>query len=261
MGARSSAMHKLLFIFIFLFELSSGLAIEITELHYDDFQTGQKLRVGHFFGTFDPPHLYHEELMTSIIDALDLDYLIIVPSELPLGKPLASYIKKRLDMLYLVFADHEKIIIPYTWPFSSYPISTQAMRYFSQRTDKVEHIGIMGMDSGAFRNKYAVMFYGLKKWALINDTPFSEVEKLGSFVKKVEVVRLKINTKDTHSKHIRSYMRTENPKIYPGPDVLPIREKVFYYIKETGLYTKRDGIKNAMYRCLIHLMNAAKILK
>ena len=67
----------------------------------------EKIRVGIFGGTFNPPHIGHIESAKSFIDALSLDRLLIIPTLIPPHKETSSNISPtdRLNMCRLAFAD------------------------------------------------------------------------------------------------------------------------------------------------------------
>lgn len=63
----------------------------------------ERMRIGLFGGTFDPPHNGHIHLILSLMEAHRLDRVLIVPALLnPLKPPIAS-VEHRLSMAHLAF--------------------------------------------------------------------------------------------------------------------------------------------------------------
>ena len=88
---------------------SLGARNTIGQLYKNVFNTNRKkMKVGIYFGTFDPIHEGHLEIIKKSIESLKLDEVIIVPNVNPIHK-LPTSIKDRKELIALRIEHEEKI--------------------------------------------------------------------------------------------------------------------------------------------------------
>lgn len=86
-----------------------GARNTVAQLHMNVFNTERKkMKVGVYFGTFDPIHEGHVGIVKKSIEALGLDEVVIVPNVNPIHKKPTA-IKHRNSMIALRIKDEEKI--------------------------------------------------------------------------------------------------------------------------------------------------------
>lgn len=66
-------------------------------------------RIGVFGGTFDPPHVGHRIVAADVLDALELDRLVIVPAARPPHREAVLPAELRLDLARRTFAGDSRI--------------------------------------------------------------------------------------------------------------------------------------------------------
>ena len=66
-------------------------------------------RIGVFGGAFDPPHIGHLVAAQDVIEGLDLDLLLIVPSARPPHREAVLDAEERLSLVRTVFGDDPRI--------------------------------------------------------------------------------------------------------------------------------------------------------
>ena len=72
-----------------------------------------KIRLGIFGGTFNPPHIGHIAAAKAFIDSMNLDQLIIMPAYIPPHKEYLSTVScnDRLNMCNIAFGNLEKTVV------------------------------------------------------------------------------------------------------------------------------------------------------
>ncbi len=70
------------------------------------------MKIAIFGGSFDPPHIGHEKIVTQAIKELDIDKIILVPTFLnPLKERFFAPADKRKEWLEKIFSDLKKVEI------------------------------------------------------------------------------------------------------------------------------------------------------
>lgn len=66
-----------------------------------------------FGGTFNPPHKGHRRLLDAVLQAVDIDKVLVMPSKLPPHKSCAELVAEtdRFNMCALAFGDSEKVTV------------------------------------------------------------------------------------------------------------------------------------------------------
>jgi len=156
-----------------------------------------KPTVAIFGGSFDPPHIGHQQIVQGAIQNLKIDYLLVVPAYLnPFKSFSIASATQRLAWCHTLFDDLEKVIV------SSYEIdegkstpTKQTVKHFN-KVYNVKYL-IIGSDNLdtltkwhqfswlnesitwliATRNTYPVAVKSLKKWEVLNvDIPISSTD-------------------------------------------------------------------------------------
>jgi len=70
--------------------------------------TGRR-RVGVFGGAFDPPHIGHLVVAQDVIDRLELDSLVVVPTARPAHRETMLPGRLRLELAEIAFADADRV--------------------------------------------------------------------------------------------------------------------------------------------------------
>ena len=189
------------------------------------------MKIGLFFGTFNPVHLGHVEIATKILNENFFDQLWVILTPRSPHKN-SNLVKKedRLQMLKLAFKDYEKVLVSdveFRLQEPNYTINT--LKYLNNKFPKYTFSIIMGSDnflkiknwknSSDIKSKYNIYVYPREGF------PFKDImnNKLTVFL---DFPDLKVS-----STHIRSNI-ISNPKDiekYLSP-------KVFRYIKHNSLY-------------------------
>ncbi len=70
------------------------------------------MKIAIFGGSFDPPHIGHEQIVKLILNSLEIDLLFIVPAYLsPFKKKCLLSPKTRLNLIKKLFEDEKKVIV------------------------------------------------------------------------------------------------------------------------------------------------------
>lgn len=88
-----------------------------------------------FGGSFDPPHIGHQQIVEKSIETLDIDALIIVPAYLnPFKTSSLADAQTRLDWCHRLFNDIENVIVDdYEIKEGKSTVTSQSVKHFSQR--------------------------------------------------------------------------------------------------------------------------------
>lgn len=197
------------------------------------------MRIGLYGGTFDPIHLGHLIVMENVINFMDLDRIIILPSSNPPHKKdkKITDVNTRVEMVSQAIKDNDKIIL------STFESTDQIVRYthdtikyFTDSLKGHEIFYIMGEDSFMTIDTWKNYKYILDSNIIV----FSRegVEPNSKLVKKVEQVKkdnpniflinsLSINISSTL---IRSLVREGKSIKYL------VKDEVDYIIKQRNLY-------------------------
>jgi len=113
-----------------------------------------KPKVAIFGGSFDPPHLGHQELVQKALEILDIDLLLLVPSYLnPFKNSSLASSQQRLKWCHTLFDPINKVCVKdYEVKQGKSTFTSQSVKFFKQNYD-VRYL-IIGADNLA----------SLKKW-------------------------------------------------------------------------------------------------
>jgi len=188
------------------------------------------VRVGIYGGTFNPPHIGHEEAVKTAALQLGLDKLIIVPSGIPPHKPLppgTACAKDRLLMAQNAFgglANTEISDIEITSTSPSYTVDT--VQIISQKYPNAELFLLCGTD----------MFLSLESWKGFNT--LTKLVTAAVFARdendRQSIAKFTAHLNDTYSKGCviidNEVVSISSSKLR---EMLPKREG-FGYIKDTN---------------------------
>ena len=174
-------------------------------------------RIGYFGGTFDPPHMGHRKIISSIIRQYEIDQLWVIPTSInPLksNRPILST-QSRWDMCKLTFSDMPNLMLSdiEIWNTgNSYTID--ALRKIKNYTNQKIKLFI-GSD----------VFFYIDKWKNIQDiiyladivviqrkgeSDWSDVDKARIGKYNAELIDLKIP--EISSSDIRTKLKGESTK-------------------------------------------------
>lgn len=194
------------------------------------------MRIGLYGGTFDPIHLGHLIVMENVINYMNLDRIIILPSSNPPHKKdkKITNVNTRVEMVSEAIKDNDKIIL------STFESTDQVVRYthdtikyFTDSLKGHEIFYIMGEDSFMTIDTWKNYKYILDSNIIV----FSRegIDSESQFVEKVRkdnpniflVNSLSINISSTL---IRSLVKDEKSIKYL------VKDEVAYIIKQRNLY-------------------------
>lgn len=197
------------------------------------------MRIGLYGGTFDPIHLGHLIVMENVINYMNLDRIIILPSSNPPHKKdkKITEVNTRVEMVSEAIKDNDKIIL------STFESTDQVIRYthdtikyFTDSLKGHEIFYIMGEDSFMTIDTWKNYKYILDSNIIV----FSRegIDPESQLVEKVKKVRkdnpniflinsLSINISSTL---IRSLVKNEKSIKYL------VKDGVDYIIKQRNLY-------------------------
>lgn len=145
------------------------------------------MKIGVFGGTFNPPHLGHENILKQSILKLNLDLVLVIPNNIPSHKKLPKNTAKtlnRLEMTEIMCQNIEKAqvsTIEIDMGGESYTIKT--LEKILQKYEKCEIFLIIGSDS----------FIDFEKWR--------EFEKILS-LSTIVVLKRDLNEDLCHTKSV-----------------------------------------------------------
>lgn len=197
------------------------------------------MKIGLYGGTFDPIHLGHLIVMENVINYMNLDRIIILPSSNPPHKKdkKITDVNTRVEMVSEAIKDNDKIIL------STFESTDQVVRYthdtikyFTDSLKGHEIFYIMGEDSFMTIDTWKNYKYILDSNIIV----FSRegIDSESRLVEKVKKVRkdnpniflinnLSINISSTL---IRSLVKDEKSIKYL------VKDEVAYIIKQRNLY-------------------------
>ncbi|WP_265236630.1 nicotinate (nicotinamide) nucleotide adenylyltransferase [Anaerococcus sp. NML200574] len=197
------------------------------------------MRIGLYGGTFDPIHLGHLIVMENVINYMNLDRIIILPSSNPPHKKdkKITEVNTRVEMVSEAIKDNDKIIL------STFESTDQVIRYthdtikyFTDSLKEHEIFYIMGEDSFMTIDTWKNYKYILDSNIIV----FSRegIDPHSKLVDKVKNIRkdnpniflvnsLSINISSTL---IRSLVKDEKSIKYL------VKDEVDYIIKQRNLY-------------------------
>lgn len=195
------------------------------------------MKIGLFGGTFDPIHLGHLIVMENVLNIMNLDKIIILPSSNPPHKQDKDKtdVKLRVDMVKKAIKNNNRIILS-TFEANSNEViySYQTINYFKEKYLTDEFYYVMGEDS----------FMNIESWKNYKDLlkenlivfARSSIDSQSSLVKKVKetnkenihlINNLNINISSTL---IRNLLRNGKSIRYL------VTDDVYDFIMENRLY-------------------------
>ena len=120
------------------------------------------MKLAIFGGSFDPPHIGHKNIITSALNHLDIDKLVIMPTFLnPFKSEVFAPATKRLEWLEMMCQDLDKVEVSSFEINQNEPSFTiNTIKHFEKSAEKVYFI--IGADN----------LYYLEKWH-----KFDEIDK------------------------------------------------------------------------------------
>ena len=195
------------------------------------------MKIGLFGGTFDPIHLGHLIVMENVLNIMNLDKIIILPSSNPPHKQDKDKtdVKLRVDMVKKAIKNNNRIILS-TFEANSNEViySYQTINYFKEKYPTDEFYYVMGEDS----------FMNIESWKNYKDLlkenlivfARSSIDSQSSLVKKIKetnkenihlINNLNINISSTL---IRNLLRNGKSIRYL------VTDDVYDFIMENRLY-------------------------
>ncbi|MBT8230010.1 MAG: nicotinate-nucleotide adenylyltransferase [Bacteroidia bacterium] len=191
------------------------------------------MKVGLYFGSFNPVHVGHMIIANYMINYTDMDaiWMVLSPHNPLKKKSTLANDYDRLHLLNLAIDDHDKIRssdIEFGLPRPSYTIDT--MTYLEEKYPKHEFCLIMGGDNLSSFHKWKNYELLLKRYSIyIYKRPLFELNELINHphVHVCEAPLLQIS-----SSTIRQMIRDKKSIRYLVPD------KVFEYLRDYPVYEK-----------------------
>lgn len=197
------------------------------------------MKIGLYGGTFDPIHLGHLIVMENVMNFMDLDKIIILPSSNPPHKKdkKITDVNTRVEMVSEAIKDNDKIILS-TFESTDQVVryTHETIKYFTDSLKGHEIFYIMGEDSFMTIDTWKNYKYILDSNIIV----FSRegIDSESELVEKVKKVRkdnpniflinnLNINISSTL---IRSLVKDEKSIKYL------VKDEVAYIIKQRNLY-------------------------
>ena len=217
------------------------------------------LRIGLFGGAFDPVHEMHVKAAVAAVKQLNLDKLIVVPTNISPHKNVTPAPKEdRLNMLRIAFEDVGKAeISDFEIMREGKSFSFITAEHFKDEYKDAEMFMIVGLDMlkdfFTWKNPERILS-SCTLAAFLRDGYFADETLEDKFrrVFKKDYVKISFSGENVSSSEIRAYL---NFGLTPSG----VNEKVLAYIRENGLYPP-DGyslyVKNALpEKRLIHTAN------
>ena len=105
-------------------------------------------KIGIYGGTFDPPHLGHNEMLEEAIKQLNLDFVVVLPCGEPVHKTAVSNKLNRYEMCKLAFANTKGVFVSdYEVEQSKKNYTLLSLRHFAEIYSDSELYFIIGSDS------------------------------------------------------------------------------------------------------------------
>ena len=197
-------------------------------------------RVGIFGGTFNPPHLGHTNAAKKFVSEMDLDELIIIPTNIPPHKDfsIATTAAHRIQMCKLAFKDVDKAVVSdieirrggvsYTYQTLSDLSSENVQLYFLCGTDMILSID-KWMHPEIIFNLANICYIRRENNREISQAIASKI-KIYKSKFKAEIFEIVSDSIEVSSSNIRDLLnRSDESEIL-------ISDSVMQYIKDKGLY-------------------------
>ncbi len=191
------------------------------------------MKVGLFFGSFNPIHVGHMVLANYMLEYTDLEYIWFVVSPHNPSKQKNTLLdeKQRLQLVNLAIGDNAKLKasnIEFKLPQPSYTINT--LTYMKEKFPKYEYALIMGSDNLESFHKWKNCEEILKNYELyVYPRPNSDGGKFKNHP-KVKIINAPLM--EISSTAIRQAIKEKKDVRYFMP------EAVWNYLKEMHFYEK-----------------------
>ena len=195
------------------------------------------MKIGVYGGSFNPCHLMHKRLVTSLLDNNYFDRIIIIPTGNYYRKSNLLKGEERIKLLEIMFKDNPRVIIC-DYEFKNNLICTyRSMDYLQNMYKGDELYFILGSDNLLSFNTWKRYEYLLDTYNLLvikrkNVDVSKELEIYSKYKGKLECLDLDLD--GISSSEIRDILNSGNKEL--AKKYLDI--DVYNYIIEKGLYTK-----------------------
>lgn len=179
-------------------------------------------KIGIYSGTFDPPHLDHDNVIREALKKENLDYIIMI-AHCNEAKPFKTNLPQRRHMINQVYQKEQKIIV-------TYHDRDAIINTIRKINPAVKIYGIFGSDVAAFYHNNNKIPYDADSWIInIRDNGHGMRDTL--FLDKPT----------SYINFLTKYSSTEIKKQLKQKNInwqeLPLAPKTINYIKENNLYT------------------------
>lgn len=189
----------------------------------------QPLKIGILGGTFNPPHLGHLMVAKHVLNELNLDKILFIPTNIPPHKVMCNIDSKhRVEMVKLAIKNNDKFILNLNdikRTGKTYTIDT-INDLIKNEKEQVEYYFIIGDDLSGSLSEWKDI-NKLKKLIHFVSVSRSEVSNLKS---DPDLIKIEIAPIDISSTEIRKKVSKHHPIIKLVP------EAVNKYIKDHHLY-------------------------
>lgn len=209
-------------------------------------------KIGIFGGAFNPPHIAHKQIIEISKKELNLDLLVILPSNNPPHKKLIIPKEERKKIIELAFSKEDKIVIDY-YEFNSnninYTIDT--ILYLKEKYQS-ELYYIIGGDSMINFDKWKKPEEIIKNTNLVVIQRGNEkkevIQKIDEYKKKLNknIYLLNYLPKNISSSLLRFYLSTNQEEKFKNY----LDKEVSSYIIENALYENYENIISDLKRDL-----------
>lgn len=195
------------------------------------------MKIGVYGGSFNPCHLMHKRLVTSLLDNNYFDRIIIIPTGNYYRKSNLLKGEERIKLLEIMFKDNPRVIIC-DYEFKNNLICTyRSMDYLQNMYKGDELYFILGSDNLLSFNTWKRYEYLLDTYNLLvikrkNVDVTNELKMYSKYKGKLECLDLDLD--GISSSEIRDILDSNNKEL--AKNYLDI--DVYNYIIEKGLYTK-----------------------
>ncbi|MCK9161768.1 MAG: nicotinate (nicotinamide) nucleotide adenylyltransferase [Arcobacteraceae bacterium] len=171
------------------------------------------MKIAIFGGSFDPPHIGHEQIVNLILNNLDIDLLFIIPTYLsPFKKEFCLLPKERLTLINKLFWDEKKVVV------SNYEVNS------NRSVPTIDTV------------RYLSLTYKISKiYLIIGDDHLKSLHLWDSFdelQKRVEFVVINRNNTPTNYKNIPFKLEVSSSAIRDDFNINLIPTKIQNEVKE-----------------------------
>lgn len=161
-------------------------------------------RVARFVGTFGPHHIRHDEHAQNALASDATDFVLVIPNDATVHKPMTLAIQHRLEMLQAAYQNHPRVIVPHSLTDLPFPISGSVKKYLDQKFPGIVWRGMMGKDSALSRvARFGALLQKPESWIVLTPDAGDE-SKIPNMIGGRPVIRVHSPTEnDIRSSHIR----------------------------------------------------------